>query len=165
MKLLIDFINQNLKKQLKYKLNSSLKDLTIVETKTDDAYSVLNIHSSCFNNLNYSREVLNLKKIQNFYNFPGTRIYIAKHKGNDIGYIILELEGPTGEYGIISSVGVLPKYQRKGVGTSLILKAFLYFEQNNVIQILSEISLLNYAGYNFLKSVNFEDFQLIFEMD
>ncbi len=165
MKIVLKFINSNLKKNLKIKLDSQLKDLIIKKTNVTDIKSILKIYRICFNNLNYSRVTLNAEKLRDHFNSPNSCGFLAEYEGREIGYILLEVDGVSNKHGIISSVGVLPRYQRSGVGANLILKAFSYFEENHVSQVFCEISLLNQAGYCFLKSVNFENFRLRYEFE
>lgn len=163
MKILLKFINSNLKKELKFKLDSRLEDLLIKEASITDIKSILAIYRSCFNNLNYSRVTLTAEKLNDYFNSANSRIYLAEYHEQNIGFIILEIDGVTTKHGIILNINILPKYQRSGIGANLILRAFSFFEENHVAQVLCEVSLLNQAGYSFLKSVNFENYQMRYE--
>jgi ribosomal protein S18 acetylase RimI-like enzyme len=95
-----------------------------------------------------------LKKI---YEYPEILILIAEVFGEDAGFIILDFEGINHEYGIIAGLGVLPRYQRKGLGTVLGMASWNYFKKEGVKELKCEVYVKNNASYEFIKALGFKE--------
>ncbi|MHA1671409.1 MAG: GNAT family N-acetyltransferase [Promethearchaeota archaeon] len=96
-----------------------------------------------------------LKKIASYHE---TVILIARVYGTDGGFAILDLEGPNNEYGIIAGLGVIPRFQRKGLGKILGMAAWNHFKKIGVKELRCEVYYENKASYNFISSLGFEEF-------
>ena len=88
-----------------------------------------------------------------------TVILIARVYGSDAAFIILDFEGPNNQYGVIAGLGVLPRFQRKGLGTVIGMAAWNFFKKKKgVKELRCEVFTENLTSYNFIKSLGFEEF-------
>ncbi len=91
--------------------------------------------------------------------FPEDRVFIACLWGSPAGFIYLSLdkhpirEGLT--TGIVTGIGVLPRFRARRVGVALLCKAVEYFEQFNPDTIIAEIYEENYASQQLFRSFGF----------
>lgn len=81
---------------------------------------------------------------------------IVKVYGIDGAFTILDLEGDNKEYGIIAGLGVLPRFQRKGLGTVLGLAAWDHFKKKGVKELRCKVYKDNQRSFHFIKGLNFE---------
>jgi len=107
-------------------------------------------------NTPYSPISANSLKI--IYEYPETLILVARAYGSDAAFVILDYEGPNKEYGIIAGLGVIPRFQRKGLGTVIGMAAWNYFKKKGVKELRCEVFKNNKVSYNFIKSIGFEEF-------
>ncbi|MHA1274891.1 MAG: GNAT family N-acetyltransferase, partial [Promethearchaeota archaeon] len=63
------------------------------------------------------------------------------------------------EYGIIAGLGVLPRFQRKGLGKILGMAAWDLFKKKGVKELRCEVYIENKSSYNFIKSLGFEEYE------
>jgi ribosomal protein S18 acetylase RimI-like enzyme len=89
---------------------------------------------------------------------PDTLFLIGRLYGQDVAFVILDFEGPHNEYAVIAGLGVVPKYQRRGLGTIMGMAAWNYLKKNhpNIEELRCEVYKNNTASYNFIKSLGFE---------
>lgn len=99
--------------------------------------------------------VISLKKI---LESPETIILIAKVYGSDAGFAILDLEGENQEFGVIAGMGILPRFQRKGLGTVIGMAAWNYFKSNGVQELRCEVFKGNNISHQFIKSIGFNEY-------
>ena len=80
--------------------------------------------------------------------------------GRDSGFVILDFEGDNKEFAIIAALGVLTRFQRKGLGTVLGMAAWNHIKENhpNVKELRCEVYKDNHISYNFIKWIGFEEF-------
>jgi GNAT superfamily N-acetyltransferase len=91
-------------------------------------------------------------------NDPDTVFLIAKIYNIDGGFIILDFEGENKEFGVIAGLGVLPRFQGKGLGTILGMAAWNFFKEKGLKELRCEVYKDNQISYNFIKNLNFEEF-------
>ena len=88
-------------------------------------------------------------------------MFVAKVFGIDAGFIVIYLEGENDEFGIIAGLGIIPRFQRKGIATALALAAWERFLlPNNVKELRCEVYNSNKPSYNFIKSLGFEEYDI-----
>jgi ribosomal-protein-alanine N-acetyltransferase len=95
--------------------------------------------------------------------FPNTFI-VAEENGELIGYIMCRIETGIPSFkllgltkkGHVISLAVLPKYQRSGVGYSLMLKAVEAMEKYDAKEAYLEVRINNEAAVNLYKKMGFE---------
>ena len=103
---------------------------------------------------------ITLVTLKRIWNFDDTTILIARVYGTDGGFIILDLEGPNKEFGIIAGLGVIPRFQRKGLGKILGMAAWNHFKKIGVKELRCEVYHENKASYDFISSLGFENYDV-----
>jgi len=159
MKLPVENITPELEAKLSEKVEKNILHAKIREATENDLESVMQIYNRAWmtSNTPFSRITVDSLKI--IYAYPETVILIAKAYGLDAAFIILDFEGPNNEYGIIAGLGVLPRFQRKGLGTVLGMASWQYLKKRGIKELHCEVYLDNIASHNFIKSLGFEDYE------
>ena len=90
---------------------------------------------------------------------PNIVIFIAKLNSYDTGFIIAYFAGEKKDIGVISGLGILPKFQHKGLGTFLGLNNWKYFKEKGVKELRCRVHKDNKNSYNFIKNLGFEEYE------
>jgi len=85
---------------------------------------------------------ITLNSLKTLYEYPETIILIARVYGSDAA----------------AGLGVIPRFQRKGLGTVIGMAAWNYFKKKGVKELRCEVYKDNIVSYNFIKSIGFEEF-------
>ena len=85
--------------------------------------------------------------------------YLAWLYGKPIGFISLTIEEEENgkRIGVIAGIGVIPNYRRRKIALRLALKAYEFFQENNVSELVCEVYEKNHLSYNFIKSLGFKE--------
>ena len=89
-----------------------------------------------------------------------TVFLIGKVYGTDAAFMLLDFEGDNNEYAIIAALAVIPRFQRRGVGSVLGMASWQYLKENypNVKEIRCEVYKDNKVSYSFIKGIGFEEY-------
>lgn len=158
MRLPVEKITPEYEKKLKNKIEPSILQAKTREAMEDDLKIVMTIYNRAWLTSNTPFSHIDLNTLNSIYEHPDTVILISRLYGMDGGFIILDYEGPKKEYGVIAGLGILPNYQRKGLGTVLGLAGWKYFKEKGVKELHCEVFVENKASYTFIKSLGFEEF-------
>ena len=105
---------------------------------------------------------LNLTKtdLSTILEHPDTVFLIGKIYGIDSAFVLLDFEGENKEYALIAALAVIPRFQRRGVGTILGMAAWNYLKENHphVKEIRCEVYKDNKVSYAFIKGIGFEEY-------
>jgi len=95
-------------------------------------------------------------------NLPSERILIAESAGEIVGFLMCGIKTIEGErVGVIGYLGVLKKYRRKGIGTTLAIEAGSYFLENRLKKAIAEVYFLNKESYKFMQGFGFQETAVI----
>lgn len=131
---------------------------TLRPFKPNDLGMVISINRVCLPE-NYSTYFfMDLHK-----RFPATFV-VAEHEHNVVGYIMCRIETGFSSLGIFSiskkghvvSVAVLPEYQSKGVGTSLLKDAMKNMRLYKAKECYLEVRTSNVRAVNMYKKMGFQ---------
>jgi ribosomal protein S18 acetylase RimI-like enzyme len=166
MKLPFDNITSQLENELKEKIKSHINDAEVRKAKRDDLRSILKIYNRAWMTSNTPFSPLEYKTLKEIYNLPEAIILIAKLYNKDVGFIIIDFEKNENKYAIIAGIGVLPRYQNKGVGKLLALEAWKKLRKMKIKGIKCEVYEKNKSALNFIRSIGFEEYKKItYRMD
>ncbi|MFX1490037.1 MAG: GNAT family N-acetyltransferase [Promethearchaeota archaeon] len=157
MVLPIKNITKEAENNLKQNVESSILRAKIREVAEQDFEIIMNIYNRAWLTSHEPFKALEIGDVKDLYQIPNLKIFIARVFGIDAGFMILDFEGPEKEYGIIVAMGVIPKFQRKGLGKIMALAAWDYFKEKKVIELRTEVYKDNKVSYNFMKSLGFEE--------
>ncbi len=158
MKLPIAKITPEFDERLTEKVEHNILRAKIREAKVEDLESVRALYNRSWMTSNTPYSSITLNSLKTIFEYPETIILIARVYGSDAAFVILDYEGPKNEYGIIVGLGVMPRFQRKGLGTVIGMAAWNYFKKKGVKELRCEVYKDNIVSYNFIKSIGFEEF-------
>lgn len=160
MRLDVNKITPVFVQKIKEKVEKKILNAKIRKASEDDLEIVMNIHNKAWMTANEPFRPIDFISLKKIFEYPKTAILIANVYGTDGGFIILDLEGDNNEIGIIAGLGVLPRFQRKGLGTILSVAAWNYFQKNKVLHLKCEVYKDNKASLEFIQSLEFEQYEL-----
>ena len=160
VRLPVEKITQEFEDSLKRKIETNVFRANIRVADKNDLKSVMELYNKAWLTSNTPFRPIEIDSLKAIFNDPDTRFLIAKIYGRDSGFVILDFEGENKEFAIIAALGVIPRFQRKGLGTVLGMAAWNYIKQNhpNVKEIRAEVYKDNFGSSNFIKWIGFEEF-------
>lgn len=158
MKLPLSKITEEFESKIKEKVEKNFLKANIRKATVEDLESVIAIHNRAWLTAHTPFSPLTIETLRKIYDYPDTVILVAKVYGSDSGFILLDFEGPNKEYGVIAGLGIIPRFQRRGLGKILGMAAWTYFKERNIKELRCEVYIDNLASYNFIKSIGFEEF-------
>jgi len=158
MKLPVAKITPEFEEMLTEKVEHNILRAKIREAKVEDLNSVAALYNRSWLTSSTPYSMISIESLKTIYEYPETIILIARVYGSDAAFVILDCEGPKNEYGIIAGLGVIPRFQRKGLGTVIGMAAWTYFKKKGVKELRCEVYKDNIVSYNFIKSIGFEEF-------
>lgn len=162
MRLPVSNITPELEQELSLKVEKNILKAKIREAGERDLESVMFIHNRAWMTSNEPFSPIDLQSLKTINSYPETVILVAKVYGTDAGFAILDLEGQEKEFGIICGLGVLPRFQNKGLGTVIGMESWKYFKRKGVKELRCEVYRDNKVSYNFIKSLGFEQYDVKF---
>ncbi|MFX0072530.1 MAG: GNAT family N-acetyltransferase [Candidatus Hermodarchaeota archaeon] len=158
MRLPVDKITKEFEENIKNSAKFKNLNVKIREASENDLTVIINIYNKAWMTSNTPFSPLSFESIKNLYNFPDTTILIAKIYGIDAGFLILDFEGQKQEIGFITALGILPRFQRKGIGSVLGVASWDYFKNKEIKELRTEVYINNHKSKKFLKFIGFEEF-------
>jgi ribosomal protein S18 acetylase RimI-like enzyme len=158
MRLPVTKITPEFEKNITEKIEHNILRAKIREAELNDLESVVALYNRSWMTSNTPYSPLSYESLKIIFNYPETKILMAKVYGSDAAFVILDFEGPNNQYGIIAGLGVIPRFQRKGLGTVIGAAAWNYFKKKGVKELRCEVYKDNKVSYNFIKSIGFEEF-------
>ncbi|MHA1436665.1 MAG: GNAT family N-acetyltransferase [Promethearchaeota archaeon] len=159
MKLPIEKITPEFEAKLKKSVEQSYLHAKIRKVAEQDLESLMHLYNKAWMTSHTPFSPITIDSLKSIYEYPETIILIANVYGSDAGFIILDFEGSNNEYGIIAGLGVLPRFQRKGLGKILGMAAWDLFKKKGVKELRCEVYIENKSSYNFIKSLGFEEYE------
>lgn len=146
--------------KLKEKVEHNFLHAKIREATEEDLPIVIEIYNKSWLTSHTPFSALEYDSLKKIYEYPDTIILIARVYGIDGAFVILDFEGQNKEFGVIAGLGVLPRFQRKGLGTIIGMAAWNYFKKAGVKELHCEVYVDNITSYNFIKSLGFKEGEL-----
>lgn len=157
MRLPINKITEEFEDSLKEKIEHKIFHASIREATEGDLTSIKNIYNRAWLTSNTPFRPIEKDTLKIIFKNPETVFLVAKVYNLDGGFVILDFEGENKEYGVIAGLGVLPRFQGKGLGTILGMAGWNYFKEKGLKELRCEVYKDNQKSYNFIKGLNFEE--------
>jgi ribosomal protein S18 acetylase RimI-like enzyme len=157
MRLPINKITEEFEDSLKEKIEHKIFHASSREATEGDLTSIKNIYNRAWLTSNTPFRPIEKDTLKIIFKNPETVFLVAKVYNIDGGFVILDFEGENKEYGVIAGLGVLPRFQGKGLGTILGMAAWNYFKEKGLKELRCEVYKDNQKSYNFIKGLNFEE--------
>jgi len=158
MKLPDSDITPELEESLTKKVKSNILRAKIREANEEDLQSVKYLYDRSWLTSQTPFSAISLSSLKTIWEYPETIILIAKVYGSDAGFAILDCEGENQEIGVIAGMGIIPRFQRKGLGTVIGMAAWTHFKNKGVQELRCEVYKGNTVSYQFIKSIGFKEY-------
>ncbi len=160
MKLPVEKITKDFESKLKDKIEHSIIKAKIREATKEDLDSLKNIYNRAWLTSNTPFRPISKTDLSKILEYPDTLFLIGKIYGMDAAFLLLDFEGKSNEYAIIAALAVLPRFQRRGVGSVLGMASWQYLKEKypNVKEIRCEVYRDNKVSYSFIKGIGFEEY-------
>ncbi len=158
MKLPVEKITPEFEEKLRKRVEKNILRAKIREAKIEDLESVSHVYNRSWMTSSTPYSPLTADSLKQIYDYSETVILLANVFGTDAGFVILDFEGTDNEIGVIAGLGVIPRFQGKGLGTVLGIASWDYFKKKGVKELICEVYTDNKVSYNFIKSLGFEDY-------
>lgn len=158
MKLPIEKITREFEAEISSKIEHNVIKANIREASSKDLETVVYLYNRSWLTSCTPYTHLTIETLKKIASYQETVILVARVYGTDGGFVILDQEGPNKEYGIIAGLGVIPRFQRKGLGKILGMAAWNHFKKIGVKELRCEVYHENKASHNFISSLGFEEF-------
>lgn len=158
MRLPVDKITKDFEDKLKEKIENNIFKAKIREATEKDLQTIVDIYNKSWLTSNTPFRPIEKQTMKKIFEDQETKFLIARVYGIDGAFVILDFEGDNNEYGVIAGLGVIPRFQRRGLGTVIGLAAWNYFKNKGVKELRCEVYKGNNISYNFIKGLRFEEF-------
>lgn len=160
MRLSVEKITKEFENKLKDKIEHSIVKAKIREANKEDLDSLKNIYNRAWLTSNTPFRPITKTDLKKILEYPETVFLIGKVYGVDAAFLLLDFEGDNNEYAIIAALAVIPRFQRRGVGSVLGMASWQYLKEQypNVKEIRCEVYRDNKVSYLFIKGIGFEEY-------
>ena len=160
MKLPVEKLTNEFEKNLKEKIEHNIVQANIREATKSDLESLKYIYNRAWLTSNTPFRPITKTDLQKILEYPETVFLIAKLYGSDAAFLLLDFEGENKEFAIIAALAVIPRFQRKGLGSVLGMASWQYLKTEfpNVKEIRCEVYKDNKVSYAFIKGIGFEEY-------
>jgi ribosomal protein S18 acetylase RimI-like enzyme len=160
MRLPVDKITTEFETKLKEKIEHNIVKANIREATNEDLDSLKHIYNRAWLTSNTPFRPITKTDLKKILEYPETVFLIGKIYGTDAAFLLLDFEGENKEFAIIAALAVIPRFQRRGVGTILGMASWQYLKEHfpNVKEVRCEVYKDNKVSYSFIKGIGFEEF-------
>lgn len=160
MRLPVEKITKEFEDKLKKKIEHNIIRAKIREAMKEDLDLLKYIYNRAWLTSNTPFRMITKTDLQKILEYPETVFLIAKIYGIDAAFLLLDFEGEKKEFAIIAALAVIPRFQRRGVGSVLGMASWQYLKENypNVKEIRCEVYKDNKVSYSFIKGIGFEEY-------
>jgi len=160
MRLPVEKITEGFENGLKDKIEHNIIKAKIREATKEDLDTLKNIYNRAWLTSNTPFRPITKTDLKKILEYPETVFLIGKVYGMDAAFLLLDFEGENKEFAIIAALAVIPRFQRRGVGTILGMASWQYLKEHypNVKEIRCEVYKENKVSYSFIKGIGFEEY-------
>lgn len=160
MRLPVEKITKEFEDNLKKKIEHNIIQANIREATKEDLDNLKYIYNRAWLTSNTPFRPITKTDLLKILEYPETVFLIAKIYGTDAAFLLLDFEGENNEYAIITALAVIPRFQRRGVGSVLGMASWQYLKEKypNVKEVRCEVYKDNIVSYSFIKGIGFEEY-------
>lgn len=160
MRLPVEKITREFEDILKKKIEHNIIQAKIREATKEDLEDLKYIYNRAWLTSNTPFRPITKTDLLKILEYPETVFLIAKIYGTDAAFLLLDFEGENNKYAIIAALAVIPRFQRRGVGSVLGMASWQYIKEKypNVEEVRCEVYKDNRVSYSFIKGIGFEEY-------
>ncbi len=160
LRLPVEKITKEFETELKDKIEHNIVKAKIREATKEDLDSLKNIYNRAWLTSNTPFRPITKTDLKKILDYPETLFLIGKVYGADAAFLLLDFEGENKELAVIAALAVIPRFQRRGVGTILGMASWQYLKEHypNVKELRCEVYRDNKVSYSFIKGIGFEEY-------
>jgi ribosomal protein S18 acetylase RimI-like enzyme len=160
MRLPVDKITAEFENKLKYRINHNIIHASIRKANTSDLDSIKQLYNKSWLTSNTPFRPITKTSLLQIFEDPDTIFLIGSVYGKDAAFVILDFEGENKECAVIAALAVLPRFQRRGLGTILGMAAWNFLKENykHVKELKCEVYEDNKTSNSFIKWIGFEEY-------
>lgn len=161
MRLPVEKITKEFEDKLKDKIEHNIIQGKIREVTKADLSTLTNIYNRAWLTSNTPYRPITKTDLLTILENQDTIFLIVKVYGIDAAFVLLDFEGENKEYAVIAALAVIPRFQRRGVGTILGMAAWNYIKEHfpHVKELRCEVYKDNVVSYAFIKGIGFEEYE------
>ena len=161
MRLPVEKITKEFEDKLTDKIEHNIIQGKIRKATKEDLNTLKNIYNRAWLTSNTPYRPITKTDLLTILEHSDTIFLIGKIYGIDAAFVLLDFEGENKEYAIIAALAVIPRFQRRGVGTILGMAAWNYLKEyyHHVKEIRCEVYKDNVVSYAFIKGIGFEEYE------
>ena len=159
MRLPVEKITEEFENILKEKIEHNILHANIRVAEHEDLEDLMHIYNRAWLTSNTPFRPITVEAFELISRDPDVIILIAKVYGTDAAFVILDFEGENKEIGVIAGLGVIPRFQRRGLGTILGMAAWQHLKEHyNIKELRCEVYKDNHVSQAFITGIGFEPF-------
>ena len=158
MRLPVEKITKEFEDSLREKIAHNVVHAKIREASEKDIEHIMKVYDLAWHSSPMPIRDVGKNTFLKIFKEPTSKFLIASIDSQDAGFILIDLEGKNNEIGVIGGLGVLPKFQHKGLGTVLAIAAWDHFKKKGAKELRCEVYKDNRIPYSFIKSLGFEEY-------
>ena len=135
-----------------------LSGITIRKASKDDLTIFVKLYNRAFMRGSDPWSPATEAQFVDILNHKTSVVLIAESHGEDVGFIITDLEGENQDIGVICGLGTDPRWQRHGIGRYLGIASWDYFRKLHVKELRCEVFEDNQPSYNLIKGLHFQEY-------
>ena len=161
MRLPVEKITKEFEDKLTDKIEHNIIQGKIRKATKEDLNTLKNIYNRAWLTSNTPYRPITKTDLLTILEHSDTIFLIGKIYGIDAAFVLLDFEGENKEYAIIAALAVIPRFQRRGIGTILGMAAWNYLKEyyHHVKEIRCEVYKDNVVSYAFIKGIGFEEYE------
>jgi len=158
MKLPIEKITIDFEEKLKKRVSANAINAKIREANLIDIDSFQKLHAQIWQGSQMRYKPFSRELLRDLIKDPNITFLIASVDGIDSGFGIVYFTGDNKSIGVIAALGISPSFQGKGLGTILGLSLWQFFKDKGLKELHCRVSRDNRNGYEFIRSLGFEQY-------
>jgi ribosomal protein S18 acetylase RimI-like enzyme len=156
MRLQVSHITVEFDRMLRERAKNNQLHIEVREAAEKDIDSLIGLHDCAWSVTPMPYRPMTRDSIIEKIKDPAIIFLIANVNGVDSGFALIYFTGDKMQVGVIAGMGIVPSYQRKGLGTVLGLACWDYFKKKGVLELRCKVYKDNIASYKFIKGLGFE---------
>ena len=161
LQLPVEQITKEFEEKLKQKIEHNIIQAHIRVATEADLESVIDLYNKSWLTSNTPFRPITIDSLKTIFEDEDTIFLIAKVYGKDAGFVILDFDGKNKEFGVFAGLGILPRFQHRGLGTIIGMAAWNYLKglkDKNIKELRCEVYKDNEVSYSFIKALGFKEY-------